>query len=561
MYAVSNDFKTKMKDPQRVEHIRGTVDDVLFTDANIMSLSYSNRCSDTKDVTFGSAYIGELDVSFCEIEIARGYWFGKVITLEYGLELDDEHTTEWIPVGVFKIAKAEWTDTGVSVTAYDCLADLDSQAQITSTVGKPYDILNLISTLSGVNIGRSSADIQILPNGDKTMRLVEPNDIATYRDMTSWLSQSVGGFATSDRGGNLIIKSFAESAIVDRILARNRVIGSVFSDFSTKYEGVSVTDFDSGSTYYYAGQGSDGGATIALGANPFLQYGNKDELRQTIANVAVGIAYTPMQITLLNCPVYDLGDLIECKGGVAGDTLIGCVMAIEWQFKNTISLQGYGADPNLSSGKTKAEKALNSLSKQAKSDSITYHRISPAHDITIDTTNTVLYEIDFAVGDTTEINIWHELIELNSFTDETQSVQLFYYYDDELLSYSPIDTYSESGKYHTQKGDYWLLNVTSGTVHNWRVEARTDNGTAFIKTGDLKATLWGQKVVGVNDSGNIEITDFYDLQALGTPRPIGLLEGEVYLGPPTPTGNYLELESGGYLELESGGYLELEGGS
>lgn len=91
-------FATAMKDSQRVEYLRGTVGAVPFTNSNILSASYSNACTDTKDVKFGSARIGQLNIAFHGLSVGWNEWRGKVIDLEYGLQLADE-SVEYIPVG------------------------------------------------------------------------------------------------------------------------------------------------------------------------------------------------------------------------------------------------------------------------------------------------------------------------------------------------------------------------------------------------------------------------------------------------------------------------------
>ena len=563
MYPVSNDFKNKMKDPQRVEHIRGYVGGVSFTDNNIMSLSYSNRCSDTKDVTFGSAYIGELDVSFIGISITRGQWRGKIITLEYGLELDDEHTTEWIPIGSFEIASAEWTDTGINTVAYDILSKFDGSAQITTTSGQVYNYFNYLCSSLGLTFGRTALECQSLPNGNETLILSGAN-ISTNRDLISYLGAAVGGFVTADRDGNLTVRSWAESDVVDILRAQDRIIGSVFSDYSTDYAGISIVDAENGATLIY---GSGDGAIIALGDNPLLQTGidtTKDRQRNALATVAQGIAYTPFNISLLNCPVYDLGDLIECKDGVAGSgTLTCCVMSIEWQFKNTIALQGYGADPNLSAGKTKAERAISNMSKDKNKEGIIYHPYSNVSPIVITTTPTKLFEYDFLATEQTSVMLEYNLKMLNEFTDENQTVTLYYYVNGEKVSYEPMDTYSESDEYHIYPGFYWLLNLLGGSETVFEVWAETDNGTAFINAGDIHAMLWGQKLYAQQGGQIPDLSDEYELTPMPNPIPIGLEESEVDLDTdyhPTPIGDYLDLENGTYLELEGGGYMELESG-
>ena len=72
MYPVSAAFKTQMKKSHRIEHVRGTIAGVSFDDDNIVSLNYSNRCSDTSDVTFGSAYIGQISAVFTGLNIQWG---------------------------------------------------------------------------------------------------------------------------------------------------------------------------------------------------------------------------------------------------------------------------------------------------------------------------------------------------------------------------------------------------------------------------------------------------------------------------------------------------------
>ncbi len=558
MYPVSESFKSAMKEATRMEHVRGTVGGVPFTDNNIMRLSYSNRCSDTKDVTFGSAYIAELDVSFIDLNIARGTWRGQVITLEYGLELDDEHTTEWLPVGVFTVASAEWTDTGVNIVAYDVLSVLDGSVQVTTTSGEVYDFFNYLTQQLGISFGRTQLEINALPNGTETLVLNDAS-ISTNRDLVSYLAEVVGGFVTSDRTGALTVKSFAESEVVDIIRSRDRVIGSVFSDYSTHYAGISIKDVDSGTTMFY---GSESGGYISLGDNPFLQTGiGKDRQREAIATVAQGINYTPFNITMLNNPVYDLGDLITCKGGVAGSTdLTCCVMSIEWQFKHTVSLQGYGADPNLTAGRTKAERAISQMSKDNEKNNIIYHTVANVSPLTISTTPTKLYEVEFVTTDQTTINIEHEFKMLNDIVGGEQTVTLYYYVNGDQVNYEPADTYSEDNKYHLLNGFYTLLNVMGGAITNWEVWAKTDAGTATIDVGDLHAKLWGQKLYAEQGGQIPDLDDSITLEPMPNPIPIGMSE-TVELDTDVPVGNYLDLHNGTYLELHDGTGLKLHGGN
>ena len=71
MYNVSPEYLEKLHSLTRVEHCRGNIGGVAFDDDNIISLRYSNQCSDSKDLQFGYAYIGQIEVEFINVNIPR----------------------------------------------------------------------------------------------------------------------------------------------------------------------------------------------------------------------------------------------------------------------------------------------------------------------------------------------------------------------------------------------------------------------------------------------------------------------------------------------------------
>ena len=514
MRQISEAFRAKIKDPQRVEHVRGNVGGVSFEDKNIIHLSYQNQCSDNKDVTFGSARIGQLTATFWGLNIPRYSWRGLPIKLDYGLEIDDEGTIEWVDdLLTATIGKAEWTDSGVNITAYDCLANFDVPFTASTTSGYIFDFLELAETLTGITNGRTSVECSNLPNGREYLGLYPQNDIKTVRDFISWVASAVGGYVTAGRDGSFIVRSFDESELVDTFQSRDRVVGSVFSDYVTNYDGISITNTD-GSIQYYSSESSTGGASIAIGTNPLLQYGVdevKTRQRQALAEVAHGIAYTPFNIAILNCPVYDLGDIVRCEGGVAGISVDCCVMGIEWTFKNTTTLKGFGADPNLTAGKSSTDKALQGMASKTKENELVIHTYTNA--IEYDLGNNVLspsvVAIDFATVKATRVTMQHEInLDLNVIDDKA-TVTAYYFLDDRLESYHPVGTFSESGK-HIIPLMYFLNTLTDGTGYEWKVKLKIEGGTGSIDRGDVHAWLQGQGLVAVDEfSGTIRVEDEY----------------------------------------------------
>ena len=517
MTTVSVAFRAKIKDPQRVEHIRGKVGTVDFDDSNVLHMGYQNQCSDTKDVTLGSARIGQLTATFHGLNIPRYSWSGKIISLEYGLELDDEGTTEWVSIGKYKIAKALWTDSGINVTAYDCLADLDTPFMMNQTVGNIYDFGKLIELNTGVTFGLTGAKCADLPNGEDFLGIYPENNISTYRDFASSIGAAVGGFATADANNNLIFRSFADSEVVDSFNSRNRIVGSVFSDYETNYKGIVINDMTTGIAVYYDAPDSSG-SYISLGSNPLLQYGTsvvKDLQRQRIANVVGGIKYTPFSIAILNCPAYDLGDLITCVGGVAGASdLTCCVMGIEWTLKQTTALKGYGADPNLVAGKSKTDKAISQLASKTQENELVIHTYENSKEYTLgELERKNVIAIDFTtIKPATVITLSEINIDLTVASESGKaSAKVYYYLNGQLLAYQPVGTWSEDGK-HIISLMYPLKSLGASSMYEWRVVLEITGGTAHIDRGDIHATLYGQGLVALDQfDGSMQLIDTYTL--------------------------------------------------
>jgi len=511
MYNASEAFFTALHKKARFEKLRGTVGSVPFTDANVVSMSYSNRCSDTSDVTLGSCYIGQLDVTFVNLNILRGEWKDKVITLEWGLVLEDE-STEYIPIGVFTVTEATWSGTGVTVKASDNIAKLDQGTNV-QTTGTIYNLLNLACVSCGLTFGMTRAEIEAMPNGEEVLATYPQNDIKTWRDHVGWVCQCAGAFAYAGRDGSLMVKSWADLEVVDAFTEQEREYSSLFSDFSTSYAGISVVDIENQVTVYYSNGNT--GSVINLGSNPYLQYGTKDtiaRIRGAIADAIVDVKYTPFNSGVLSNMAYDLGDLITCSGGIAGSgTLTCCIMQIDWTSKNLTQLQGFGADPSLTSGKSKTDKVIDGLIKKVSENEVIIHTFTNAQQYELEEQEEQqIVDIRFATINPKIVNLWHE-IELDVTADPEGdgivTCQAVYYLDGEQITYSPITTWNNDGL-HLMHLLYFLAELSANQVHEWKVALIIDGGTATINVGDIHASLYGQGLVATDEwDGIIEASD------------------------------------------------------
>ena len=585
MITLTNEQKAELYRHTRVDHVRGTVGGVAFDDSNIISMHYSNRCSSTDDISFGLAYVGQINVTFCNIPVSRKNWkAGKKIKIEWGFDYTDENdepATFWAGLGVFYIASAEWTDTGINVVANDVISKFDKAfggiQTNASTIG---EFAAFACEQCGVDFALSAAQARALPNGMTVLPFSDENDVKTWRDFIAWLACCAGGFATATRDGKMIIKSFADSAVVDSWGTGVRIAGSVFSDFDTAYDGVSVTLIKYNQNQIILGDDIHGsGIYINLGANPFMQ-GNFT-VAEVLADLANEIEWAPFKTSLLSNAVYDLGDLITCTNGVAGDDpLTCCIMSIDWEFKALTNYQGYGADPNLKDGKSKTDKAIGVLQSQATADKINFVKFVNSSGFTIEDELTEIADIRFAVTHTTDVEIWTELkLQATNPADLT----LFYYLDDELIaSYTPSEEWDNGGfdvwideentalcfkkrngdstSVHTSNFHYHLTDVNSDTYHRWTVKAIANTGTVTIQPGDEHAILWAQGMAGEDEwIGLIEAHDSIPFLDFGVLDLFGTLSDDATLsiiGPTVPeniiteTGDYIITETGDNITTE-----------
>ena len=262
MYPISNAFRAAMNAPAQIHRLTGTVGNVAFDESNIVNGSFviTNQSTCTDDVVLGSCYVGELQVEFTGLNITWSNWIKKTITPSFGLKIGDN---EWetVPLGVFRIAKATHTAYGVKIVAYDNMTKFDKKFKKSHfmNLSGMYNIISQLCTDSGVTLGMTQAQIEALPNGDRTginvygstgKKSEFANDITTNRDLLFWVAQTLGCFATIDRAGQLVFRQYTQN-VVDVITNEHRIAGATFEDYITHYIGIYMENLDDNTEDYY----------------------------------------------------------------------------------------------------------------------------------------------------------------------------------------------------------------------------------------------------------------------------------------------------------------------
>lgn len=515
MFIGSAAFQAANERPFQKHRIRGFIDNIEFSGVNILagSLSMSNACSSAPDSKVSAVNIGKLTLTFMNnLTVTPMTWKGRHISLIFGLCTDEENNTfEEFPIGSFYVSEATINADGVSVVAYDEMAFFDKKLPDAYLIGgQPYDIATAICRACDATFGMTAGQVATLPNGSQNFGIVQPNDCKTYRDVLFWLGQCMGAFATINRAGELVFRSYYQATTpVTEIGPEARVMGATFSDFSTNYIAAVFENTDG--TAQTIGAASTAGATYYCGYNPFLQYGThetKTLQRTNIYNSIRNMQFTPFKVELVSAPVFELGDVIRFTGGIIdGVDKIGIIQSITYQFNKGLIIEGFGSDPALNDVQTAAETANSAARRASENSEIVYKNYENISAFTVHDDPVKVVEIDFSTNKETNIEVWHE-IQLQTTRDtgtDEMTVQAVFYLDNVEIVRKPIETFDDDAFHLLDLHNFMHVDETGG--HIWEVYLIADGGFVNIRTGDAVACLKGQGIAKADGWTGVIILD------------------------------------------------------
>lgn len=525
MYSVSQDYLDALDLPVRTYKLAGTIGGVSFDESNVLSIEISNQVSEGSEIKLGSVYIGELTASFYGVTgIARGSWVGKTIVLSEGLMLAD-NSFEYVPLGVFTIAEANHTQEGVDVVAYDAMTAFDKARNDLTETGTAYDFLSLMCQKCGVTLGMTSADVAALTNGTETLSIYSENDIETWRDLLSWVAQTLCSVATINRAGELELRQYSVSSAAT-IDETHRFTGCSFSDFTTYYTGMSVVNIALRQTEYKSVTPDDG-LTYNLGSNPLVQ-GDYD-LVQNIIDEFSDVQLVPFSAQMLGGAIYDLCDCLTFSGGIAAGAVCG-VMGYTWKYNGAYAVNGFGSNPALATAKSKAQKDIDAIYNTIGEEINQMSVVQNSSAVTCgENTETSILTYNFEVTQAENTTMVDVSVVMTSNASETESndvytlsdivAHLSFYVDgSEVSVYSP-EFIVDEGK-DTMTFNYSLSGLSVG-AHQFDVRLTVDGGSGSIAAGDVHEILWGYGITFEVYIKSIEITQMPNVTAFYTDDVFG----------------------------------------
>lgn len=516
MYQGTAAFQTANDKSIQKHRIRGSIDNIPFTGLNVLagSMTITNQCSDNTDSKIGAVFVGKLTMTFLKnLSVTPTSWRGRKISIVFGLCIDeDDDIWEEFDVGQYYVNEANITADGVSVVAYDAMANFDQKLPTDFIVSGYFgDIVRSICSTCDVTFGMTDQQCQALPNGNLPLGSYTPNDCQTYRDLIYWLSQTIGGFATINRLGKLVFRTYTGRSTPDiTIGASRRVTGASFSDFSTDF-GSAVFDNADGTSQRIGAMGV--GATYYVGMNPFLQFGTNEArtiLRTNVYNAISTLEYTPFKVELMSAPIYELGDVISFTGGIIqGNNKKGIVQSVSWQMNKGLILSGFGQNPALQNVQSASEKANSAARKSEQVSEVVYRDYVNIVPISVTSEPIKVVDIYFTTNKVTDVEMWHEiqLQTLLATGSDSMTVQAVYYMDQIEIGRKPIETFDDDA-FHLLDLHYYTPIEDIGS-HRWEVYLVSSGGTASIRANDAIAVLKGQGISKADSWTGVIILEDY----------------------------------------------------
>lgn len=516
MFPVSANYLTAIRAPAITTKLSGSVGSTAFDEHNVVrgSFSITNQCSGSEQVQIGQVYTAELQITLTGLTFTRYTLDGLRMVQQFGLLVDSVNNLyETVPLGVFFVGSANYEPDGVHITAYDAVSKLEKTCTAGNTTGTPYTLAKLACDACSVPLATPAGDFAAFANGTETLTpWQEGSDIETWRDFLSWLAQACGCYVTATRGGGIAFREYGQT-VVDTIDTAHRFQDVKFSDFITRYTGLSCVNMADNTTSYYA-ETPDDALTYNLGSNPFLQYGTTAGLelrRRAVLTALQEVNYVPFTATTVCNPMYDLGDVLSFPGGLGDAAKLFCVTKYTWTYGVGNTLEGVGVNPALASAQSKTDKNLQGLAKQTESaDAINFYTFTNANDINIGDGSTVgLFSIDYVTAKAARVVLQAEInvdVTPNTADGVVQGIVTYWLNGDPVL-YQP--TFTDGEGLHIEGLLYtWItaeneagnvtatLNVTGGSVS---VPVLAEN---VVLLGQGFAGATGDKTLTLDDSVN-----------------------------------------------------------
>lgn len=594
MYNVSSEYLAAIRALSKTDRMTGTLryangEETSLADALVRggTVSIAKQCVTGEELEYGTAIIGELDISL-RTDQSRYAFSGAKIAPVYGVLLADGAWYD-LPLGVYTVCETDRKNSIVKLVAYDNLLSLDKDYDGVSIYGTPFEILTTICELCGVTLAHTEEEILAMPNGDQSIQIDSTSGCNTFRDCAKIVAQLLAGFVVADQAGNIAIRQYGKAPITT-LSKRNRV-STKLADYICQYVGLTIQSQKGKFSSYDSS--FESGLELTIQDAPAWDYGTAESLQaRTDALLAelVQISYTPANLSIFGDPSIECGDMLTLETDDGDVTTL--VTGYTWKFRGRMSVESIGKNPYLKSTKPQKTQIIRELEKQTTANKLIFYSFTNSADVVAEGTEVKpLASVTFVTVEDTSAMFLAQLpvtaavedvvttaeeekavtvkdatgaeatildadgnpLTLTVVTANTDTrpgevdLQIFYYMNDSLVDYQLIERLTAGP--HILSLFYPFSELKGNTSNKFEVRILATGGSVTVSKRGFKATVTGQGLSATTVwDGTLTVEEVMEpFQIRGKRLSLVSVDEEIGTADQTPTvGAVSEIVSGGF---------------
>lgn len=285
----------------------------------------TRQCVNGENLEVGSAYAGELrltlrDTSSWSISEQTYNYYDATIAVSFYLYDENGTLIEEVPCGKFIVNEAERTYHTVTLIAYDKINNFNKKLEnnnIFNEESTPYAAISTICSMCNVNFAMTRAQIEALPNGDRTdLKMRKYKKGTSYKELLNGVCTMLGSIALCDRYGRLIITTYSQDSI--REINASQRYNSSYVDYIGRYNSICAVNKKGEVDEYTIIHTSERSLTMNIGKSTLLNvYSDsvREDIIQNILTYIYSIKYSPCNVTMPTDAAIDITDLVSLVGG------------------------------------------------------------------------------------------------------------------------------------------------------------------------------------------------------------------------------------------------------
>ena len=329
-----------------------------------------------KSVSGGRFDIGECYVDSATFTINKNInnyksLTGAKVTIRIKVNNTDLNLSDNVLLGTFRILQdgIKRTNTLLQVTADSYISKFDKSRKRATFTGDLYDLVMDSCNKCKVTFGMTEYEFRALsPNVAKTYEIKKDSSLKTHRDVIMYVSQLIGGFATTTPSGALIFKNYTNNNDVCNV-NDNVIVNYSIGDEVYNLSGLGMSVKEKDVYLYREGEDDDSPYFLNLDTNPIMENCTDEEITAIVGNIwtkLIELNLNNFSFEFNGNPLIEVGDIIS----IPERSLETYVASCEWTYHGKEKISCVSVDKNKRIETQREKQNENKPSNASKDDRV-----------------------------------------------------------------------------------------------------------------------------------------------------------------------------------------------